>query len=342
MPNGDTSKMPGHSLIQSSSDALISIDTESGVYHINSLAEKLTGWSKSEAKGLPLAEIFDLLDEQSGEPAIDLVYQCLIKGRVAATIGRTLLRSRSGSKFPIRVSVVPYITPDGGVTGAAIVFKDISRERRMAQKIKHHATHDALTGLVNRREFELRLENALKGNQEHGGRYVLGYVDLDQFKTVNDTAGHAAGDRLLKQISSRLMGQLRDRDTLARLGGDEFALLLDNCPLDQAIQIVRKLICSICEFQFSSGERTFQIGACVGLVEIDANKAESAAQLLRLADSACYQAKKEGRNQVSIYRNDEMKHLQPCLSVNHVQKLQEAIDNNQLRLYKNNPPRKSL
>ncbi len=333
MSNGDTGKAPGRRpLLQSNSDALISIDTECRIYHMNPLAELLTGWPRDEAQGQPLTRVFDLLDERSGEPAIELVTQCLAKGQVAATIGRTLLRDRSGNSIPIRVSVVPHMHPDGDITGAAIVFKDISRERRLAQKMRHHATHDALTGLVNRLEFERRLHNALKGNQEHGGRYILGCLDLDQFKIVNDTVGHAAGDRLLKQISYRLLEQLRDRDTLARLGGDEFALLLDNCPLEQAVQIVRKLISSISEFQFSVGERSFRIGACVGLAEVDADKAETAAQLLAQADNACYQAKRKGQNQVAIYRGNGAGQPRRCLPVNHAQELREAIEHNRFRL----------
>lgn len=328
----DTGEPPQPSLLRAHTDALISIDGEGLIYHLNAKAEQLTGWSTAKSLGLPLAAVLDLLDEQSGLPVENYISQCLSNGLVTAAIGHTNLRSRTGKTFPVQVSVVPHMDPVGLISGASIVFRDISQEHRLAREIEHHATYDTLTGLVNRRVFEQRLQNAIKGNQEHDGHYVLGFLDLDKFKLVNDTAGHAAGDLLLKQIADRLLEQLRDRDTLARLGGDEFALLLDNCPLDQASEIARKLICSICDFQFSHEGHTFQVGGCIGLVQINARKVDSSTQLMQLADKACYKAKKRGQNQVSIYRYGSNEQIQGCLEIDRIKQLRKALKRNHFQL----------
>jgi len=151
----------------------------------------------------------------------------------------SVLLSRSGKEYDIDDSAAPILGQGGQMLGAVLIFRDVTETRQLARQMRYDATHDALTGLVNRREFERRLERALASAKHYGVRHALGYLDLDHFKLVNDTAGHAAGDELLKQIRGLLLGSFRERDTLARLGGDEFGLLLDNCPLERASLIAR-------------------------------------------------------------------------------------------------------
>ncbi len=336
MTAADTSntlhKPPGQKHASLNGDALIIIDEQGRIEYMNPLAAKLSGWSLQDAHGQPLGEVFDLAIEEGTETVLEHTIQCLKNGHVTAGMNATLWHCQTGQALAIQVSITPIFARSGDVSGAAIAFKDVSRQRRLVQKMHHHATHDALTGLVNRREFERRLQHALKGQKEHGGHYVLCYLDLDRFKQVNDTAGHAAGDLLLKQIADRFLGQLRDRDTLARLGGDEFALLLDNCRLDYAEQIIQKLIYSVCEFDFAAEGRTFRIGACAGLVEINANEAERAEQLLEMADSACYRAKHQGGNQVAVYRSDDTRTFQHHLVAHCIENLKDALEHNRLRL----------
>ncbi len=184
-------------------------------------------------------------------------------------------------------------------TGCVLVFRDVTQQRLMNRAILHHANHDPLTGLVNRREFERRLEHALSGCREHGVPHVLCYLDLDQFKVVNDTAGHAAGDEVLRQVRNVLTSRIRERDTLARLGGDEFGLLLENCPLDKGIEIAESLVTSMRSYRFTWREQPFPLGVSIGLTPITP-AAESISHLLSGADIACYTAKSLGRDQIHV------------------------------------------
>ncbi len=210
--------------------------------------------------------------------------------------------------------------------------RDVTKERHIAQLMNHQAKHDALTGLVNRREFMRRLENALTHSKRDGSSYVLCYVDLDQFKIVNDTVGHAAGDELLKELSGLLYSRLRTRDTLSRVGGDEFALLLENCQLEAGIQVAESLLAVLADFRFHWEVREFQIGASIGIVPISA-ETETALQVLSQADLACYTAKDLGRNRIHVYHAED---LELCRMENQmalVSKLQIALKNNQFLLY---------
>ena len=177
---------------------------------------------------------------------------------------------------------------------------DITEAHREIQEIAHAATHDALTGLVNRREFEKRLERALVSARKSGSQHALCFLDLDRFKHVNDSAGHTAGDELLRQVKDILAGRFRERDTLARLGGDEFGLLLEHCNLDEAVEIGRKVVEAFQVYRFIWGETSFNIGVSVGVVPVTA-EANSLDQLLADADMACYSAKRRGRSRADVF-----------------------------------------
>ena len=228
--------------LHSIGDGVITTDNKGCIDYMNPMAEALTGWRYHQAMGLSMEAVLHLEDEQSGIVIPDPAMRCLSEQRVIAPKTDNVLISRSGERFSIQGTAAPMIDAQGNTIGVVLVFKDVTDSRRMQKMMVHQATHDPLTGLVNRAEFEERLEKALQSAKDFENTHAMLYLDLDQFKIVNDTAGHVAGDELLKQISSLLAGQLRGRDTLGRLGGDEFAVLLENCPVSKAHKVADMLI----------------------------------------------------------------------------------------------------
>ncbi|MGE0383871.1 MAG: EAL domain-containing protein [Gammaproteobacteria bacterium] len=210
---------------------------------------------------------------------------------------------------------------------------NIRRAKRQAEALlRYHANHDALTGLLNRREFELRLERALNNSRAESRRHALGYIDLDQFKLVNDTCGHVAGDELLKQLAALLRNKLRQRDTLARLGGDEFGLLLEDCDIVQAESVAQELLRAVRAFRFTWLEKSFEIGASIGLVAIEAGSTGTS-ELLSTADVACYVAKDLGRNRVHVYQPDDAVMVLRHGEMHWVSDITKALDESRFVLY---------
>lgn len=289
--------------LRSIGDAVITADPAGRVRSLNPAAEALTGWVEAEAIGRPLAEVFDIVDEDTREPAADPVRRCIEQGRIHGLAGRTVLITRGGEERGIDDSASPIFGTQGGILGAVIVFRDVTQQRRFTRELSYHAQHDPLTGLVNRREFERRLAQTVVSAKKYGSHHVLCFLDLDQFKAVNDGAGHAAGDELLRQITALLMDGVRERDTVARLGGDEFGLLLANCPGDKAVVLTEALITAIRDHRFVWEGQAFHIGASIGIVPIGAH-APGAAELMRQADLACYSAKHGGRNRVYLWEEE--------------------------------------
>ena len=198
--------------------------------------------------------------------------------------------------------------------------------------LRYQAQHDDLTGLINRREFEVRLDRSLKSVHENGAQHVFCYLDLDQFKLVNDTCGHAAGDELLRQISVLLANRMRDRDTLARLGGDEFGLLLENCSLVDANQITNALLKLVRDYRFIFEDKIFNVGVSIGIVVINANF-ENVSEIIHAADSACYSAKEAGRNQSFLFSAGDIEVAQRRSAVEAVSDITDEIDDEQFMLY---------
>ncbi len=198
-------------------------------------------------------------------------------------------------------------------------------------RLVYQASHDALTGLINRREFELRLERLCQSAIQQGREHALCYMDLDQFKIINDSCGHAAGDELLRQLAILLKSKLRERDTLARLGGDEFALLLENCALEDAIQVADLFRAEVQRFRFKWGDRIFGVGISVGMVAINCDSG-TAANLLSAADAACYVAKDRGRNQIHVYEHRDLDLARHRGEMQWVARIHRAIEDGRLRL----------
>jgi diguanylate cyclase (GGDEF)-like protein len=212
---------------------------------------------------------------------------------------------------------------------ARTVIKHVSANNR---QLAYHASHDPLTGLINRREFECRVERAIQNANAQGATHALLYLDLDQFKIVNDSCGHAAGDELLQQLSQLLLGSVRHRDTLSRLGGDEFGMLFENCPLDKAIEIANNLIKAIEDFNFTWGETRFTLGISIGAVPID-RSTSNLASTMSAADSACYIAKESGRNRVQIAHMGDRRLQERHGEMQWVSRLNRALEEDQLTLY---------
>jgi diguanylate cyclase (GGDEF)-like protein len=204
--------------------------------------------------------------------------------------------------------------------------------RRAQETIEHLAYHDPLTGLANRAEFESRLQNALRSVGD-GVRHALLYMDLDQFKIINDTCGHEAGDELLRQLAVVLRGPIREVDTLARLGGDEFGVLLLQCPIEHALQIGERMLRLIRDFRYVWKDKTFTIGASIGLVMLE-DRTQTLSDVLRIADMACYAAKDRGRNRVHVYRADDAELLQRHGEMQWVARINRALEDNRFELFR--------
>lgn len=318
--------------LSSIGDAVITTDTDGNVTYLNPVAEQMTGWSNAEANGLPLPEVFYTVDENDGEITSNPVALVLLQGQTDGLVGSTVLIGRSGARHPIENSAAPIRDQDNNISGVVLVFHDVSHARKMVAEMTHQATHDALTGLYNRREFERRVELALKTGKEGDKQHTLLYLDLDQFKIVNDTCGHVAGDELLRQLSTLLRDKLRQSDTLARLGGDEFGVLLDSCGTESALRIAEVLRLTVSDFHFVWLDKVFPIGVSIGLVTF-ANDGITLADILKMADIACYISKDSGRNRVHVYEELDQKLIQRHGEMGWIGRLQKALDENRFVLY---------
>jgi len=317
--------------LQSIGDAVITTDSEGRIDYMNPVAESLTGWENHEAQGHLIGEVLTVIEEATREASENPVTRCLREGRMLGLAEHTVLVNRRGQELGIQDSAAPIRDRAGNLIGAVMVFHDVSKERRLHRALYYQASHDALTGLINRREFENRLTAAVENvRQEPDGRHALLYLDLDQFKLVNDTCGHPAGDQLLKQITAVLQSRVRSGDTLARLGGDEFGILLQSCSLDQALRIAESLRQAIRDYRFIWQDGMLEVGVSIGIVEIT-RETPTVANVMSAADVACYSAKDLGRNRVQLYKPDDVpaRHRE----MHWVSKLTRACDESRFELF---------
>jgi diguanylate cyclase (GGDEF)-like protein/PAS domain S-box-containing protein len=318
--------------LRSIGDAVIATDANGAVTFMNPIAETLTGWSQADALSEPIERVCRLLNEGDREPVASPVAQCMADGAIANLESHTILVARDGREYFIRDSAAPIRAEGGLLDGVVLVFSDITERNRLARKASYDAGHDALTGLVNRRGFEARLQQALDAAHDNGISHALVYLDLDQFKVVNDTKGHAAGDELLRQLAIALQKPLRKRDTFARLGGDEFGILLEHCSLTQAHRVTEDIRAAIANYRFHWEGQPFQIGASMGLVSVDADSA-TIVELLRRADVACYAAKDAGRNRLHIYRENDSQLAKRRGEMQWVGWIQRALEEDRFELF---------
>ncbi|WP_019584240.1 EAL domain-containing protein [Thioalkalivibrio sp. ALE16] len=315
--------------LQAIADAVITTDREGRVEYLNPVAETLTGWPLSDAKG----QLFDqVVNLRSGSLVASKDAVDPLDGPSSPLHETMTLVSRSGQESQIEEVSSPIKDRSGVTVGSAIILRDVTRSHRMARELTWSATHDHLTGLPNRVEFERRLEYLVEHARLEGVEHALLYLDLDQFKLVNDTCGHPAGDALLEQLSDTLRNILRSSDTLARLGGDEFGVLLPTCDITQAEQIADKLRSAISESRFEWGRRRFSVGVSIGVTPIPGDDFDSA-QCMSKADAACYIAKEAGRNRIHVNTKDDQ-NLTYCEDHMHcLQEVSEALEANRFWLY---------
>jgi diguanylate cyclase (GGDEF)-like protein/PAS domain S-box-containing protein len=236
---------------------------------------------------------------------------------------------KNGSKLWVRV-LARVADDENHKNTILVVCEDITEAHLLSEKLKHEATHDGLTGLINRREFEERLQRAIQSAQKNN-QHVLCYLDLDRFKIINDTCGHIAGDKLLKQLSDLLHSHLRSRDSLARLGGDEFGLLIENCEVKTALNIANKLKQEISGFQFYCEEKVFKVGVSIGMVEISARTTD-VSDILMLADNACYTAKDKGRDRIYVHEEGDAELENRRNDMLWTTRIQQAFEEDRFRL----------
>jgi diguanylate cyclase (GGDEF)-like protein/PAS domain S-box-containing protein len=319
--------------LQSIGDGVVTTDGEARVQYLNPVASELTGWRLDDAVGRNIDEIFRGFHEETCEPIENPVGVAMRRNRPMKSVRPALLIRRDGNELYIESTAAPIRDPLGNVTGGVLVFHDVSESRELNRRLSYAASHDVLTELVNRREFEQRLERALKSAKARETSYAVLYLDLDQFKIVNDACGHNAGDALLKQIGSLLKSKIRWRDTLARLGGDEFGVLLESCTMDEALRSAETLRENIGDYRFTWDDRTFRLGVSIGVVPITA-ATDDVASLLSAADSACAAAKDAGRNRVYNYQENDIDLMKRRKEMQWAARISNALDENRFELFR--------
>jgi len=319
--------------LQSIGDGVITSDVSGRVEYMNPVAERLTGWQDTEARGQPLMRVLTLVDELTRRELPDPIEDCLReRNSVSFPASALLIQRHRNEEYFIEVTTSPLRDHQGAIIGCVLVLHDVTELRGMARQMSYLATHDALTGLVNRREFEARLKSAINRARRERLEHAMCYLDLDQFKVVNDTCGHIVGDELLKQLAAQLQTVIRDTDTLARLGGDEFGVLLDCCPLDKAEEVANALRNVVKAFRFAWQDKIFEVGVSIGLVAINADSG-GLADVMSAADSACYVAKDHGRNRVHVFQADDIELADRHGEMQWVSQITQAVEEQRLVLY---------
>jgi len=309
-------------------DGVITTNLDGEVLYLNPVAEELTGWNLFESHCHPIQEVFRVMQPSDhGHKRRDYDHDWQHQA-----IGSQRLYRRDGLQYHIQSTRSPILDGNGDEMGYVIVFRDVTEQRLLTERLGYQATHDALTGLVNRSEFEMTVQLALHGTRATKTPSCVFYIDLDQFKVVNDTCGHVAGDALLKRLADGIPALLRESDIVARLGGDEFGVLLENCRAEQAVELAETIRAYVKESRFSWDNKMFDVGASIGVVEINQDS-ESVSDILSAADIACYAAKDMGRNRVHVYQRTDSESGRRHSEIQLVSQIIQAIEKNDLVLY---------
>jgi len=319
-------------LLEATGEGVFGVDTALRCTFVNRAAADLLGYRVEDLLG---QDMHELIHNRTEDGSVLPRSACSIHRTVAEQhsflVDEDVLWTRGGDAIPVQYSSNPLIV-DGQVTGAVVIFRNIAEARAIARKMDYLATHDSLTGLVNRREFEQRVRRELDAIRAEGGEHVVCYLDLDQFKVVNDTCGHAAGDELLRQLTMLLHHKVRQGDTLARLGGDEFGVLATHCSLQDGLRVADELRRVVRDFRFVWEDKTFTLGVSIGVALIDANTV-SVGNVLTEADTACYMAKDAGRNRVHVYQADDAAIAKRRGEMQWISRIHEALENSRFILH---------
>jgi diguanylate cyclase (GGDEF)-like protein/PAS domain S-box-containing protein len=295
------SKRQAQYTLESISEGVITTDNDGRIDYMNLAAETLLGANRDDAAGHRVGELFTLVDDADRRPLGDPVERCLAMRRRVNMGRRAVMVSIDGEiEHSVEITASPVRGPGNSISGTVGVFHDVSELRGLTRKMSYQATHDPLTGLINRREFERRLDEAMDSAHAEEAVHMLFYMDLDRFKAVNDTCGHLAGDNMLREVATLIKTEVRDSDYVGRLGGDEFGSLLIGCPIEKARQIATDICNVVSDYRFVWKDKIFNIGISIGLVEIS-HASGTLQDVMSAADSACYMAKQQGRGQVHIY-----------------------------------------
>lgn len=295
------SKRQAQYTLESISEGVITTDNDGRIDYMNLAAETLVGTNRDDAAGHRIGELFTLVDDADRRPLGDPVERCLAMRRRVNMGRRAVMVTVDGEhEHSVEITASPVRGPSNSISGTVVVFHDVGELRGLTRKMSYQATHDPLTGLINRREFERRLDEAMDSAHAEEAVHMLFYMDLDRFKAVNDSCGHLAGDNMLREVAGLIKDQVRDSDFVGRLGGDEFGALLIGCPIVKARQIATDICNAVADYRFVWKDKIFNIGISVGLVEIS-HASGTIQDLMSAADSACYMAKQQGRGKVHVY-----------------------------------------
>ncbi len=314
--------------LHSIGDGVITINKDYIIKTINPVAEMLTDVKRKDVIYKNILSIYENKD-QTQQTQLN---KTLANTRTQCSLFDLTLTKKDGTKFEVEHTIAPIIDRNKNILGAVIILRDVTEVRTMEKRLSYQASHDALTGLINRREFEVRLKQIIRNAITEDANHSICFLDLDKFKIINDTSGHAAGDEFLKQVSKTIQSLLRQTDVLARLGGDEFAIILDSCSIHQAKIICNEIIKKIKDTRFNWGKNSFEAGASIGIVPIT-KLTVSVSEVMSSVDAACYEAKDKGRNRIQVFEPNDAEYVKHQLETSWIQKIKSAIDNNEFELY---------
>ena len=314
--------------LHSIGDGVITVDKNYIIQTINPVAQMLADVKSKDVFGKNILSIYD---NESAKQRSEINKNLTSTGVQRSLFDFTLTK-RDGTKFEVEHTIAPIIDQNKNILGAVIILRDVTEVRTMEKRLSYQASHDALTGLINRREFEVRLKQTIRNSQTEDITHSICFLDLDKFKIINDTSGHAAGDEFLKQISKTIQSLLRQTDILARLGGDEFAIILDSCSIHKAKNICNQILKKIKDNRFNWDKNSFETGASIGIVPIT-KLTISVSEIMSTVDAACYEAKDKGRNRIQVFEPNNAEFVQHQIETSWIQKIKNAINNNNFELY---------
>jgi diguanylate cyclase (GGDEF)-like protein/PAS domain S-box-containing protein len=326
------SKRQAQFTLESIGEGVVTTDNDGRIDYMNLAAENLIGVNRDDATGHTIGELFKLVDDSDRRSLGDPVDRCLSMRRRVNMGRRAVMVTHDGEhEHSVELSASPIRGPGDSISGAVVVFHDVGELRGLTQKMSYQAAHDPMTGLINRREFERRLDESMDAAHSDEAVHMLFYMDLDRFKAVNDSCGHLAGDNMLREVATLIKDQVRESDYVGRLGGDEFGALLIGCPVDKARQIATDICTAVADYRFVWKDKIFDIGISIGLVEIS-HTSGTVQDVMAAADSACYVAKQEGRGKVHIYSARDEIIARERGDIQWLRKLQSALHDGSFEL----------
>lgn len=313
--------------VEQSPNVVIITDVDGRIEYVNPRFTAITGYTAAEAIGQKPNLISST---ETPREVYEELWKTLLEGQEWRGVFHN--RKKNGELYWAEEVISPIINKQGAITHFIALQQDTTEVRRIADEISYQSSHDALTGLLNRRAFESRLTRVINDAQQQHSHHALCFIDIDRFKVVNDSCGHLAGDELLRQVGNIIRENLRSRDTLARPGGDEFLLLMEHCSLAQAEKTVQQIMAALQQFRFHWEERNFSVALSVGLTTIDAHT-QDATEAMKEVDTACYTAKDAGRNRIHIYREDDELQVAHTGYIQWASEIREALDQDRFQLY---------